>query len=187
MTPAAGPVVAFVILFPASVVARLVARRALGRGRVPQAEQSVLGLIRLPATLRASASLLTGRPMHVSQTARDPRRVPLLLWGLLALNTAGLLWAGGAAVGLIPVAYPYAVVSMGAAVWAAATIAFLVRAIARIRSPHFGGDRRQAHRIDVEGHGFLDGVRVHVMDLSLTGVRALSYGDVPEIGSRSAR
>ena len=67
--------------------------------------------------------------------------------------------------------YEYAVIAIGAGLWSAVNLVLLLRAIARIRSSVFGGDRRQSHRIDVEGHVFLDGLRVHVLDLSLTGVR----------------
>ena len=102
------------------------------------------------------------------------------------MNAAGLAWAAATLLGLVPVEYPYALIAAGAAVWAAGNLVFLGRAAARIRSRHFGGDRRQAHRIEVEGHVFLDGERVHVLDLSLTGVRALSYAELPEIGSYCA-
>lgn len=186
MTPAAGPVAVFVIAFPLSFAARRVARVALGRGRAAYREHTQFALIRLAPTLRASTTLLTGRPVSPRHPSRDPRRVPILLWVLLAVNVVGLLWAAAAATGLVSVAYPYRLIVLGAAVWSAGTVVTLVRAMARIRSRHFGGDRRQAHRIEVDGHVYLDGARVHVMDLSLTGVRALSYGDVPEVGSYCA-
>ena len=105
----------------------------------------------------------------------------MLLWALLAGNVVALVWSLLTAVGLTPISYPYPVIAVGAALWAAANIVVLYRAIDRIASTEFGRDRRLAHRIEVEGHVFLDGQRAHVLDLSLTGVRLLSYGDVPPI------
>ncbi len=62
LTPAAGPVVAFMILFPLAFAARQLARRALGRGQAPLGDLTVFGIIRMAATLRATTTLLTGRP-----------------------------------------------------------------------------------------------------------------------------
>ena len=186
LTPAAGPIVLFTLLFPLAFAARQLARRALGRGQAPLGDLTVFGIIRMAATLRATTTLLTGRPSRPAPVDRDARRVPAVIWALIGVNAAGLAWAAAALVGLVPVEYPYALIACGAAVWAAGNLVFLGRAAARIRSRHFGGDRRQAHRIEVEGHVFLDGERVHVLDLSLTGVRALSYAELPEIGSYCA-
>lgn len=188
LTPAAGPVALFTLLFPLAFAARQVARRALGRGEAPVGDLTVFGIIRMAATLRATTTLLTGRPTApASATAdRDARRVPAVIWALVGINAVGLAWYAATLPGLLPVAYPFPLIAAGAAVWAVGNLVFLARAAARIRSRHFGGDRRQAHRIEVEGHVFLDGERVHVLDLSLTGVRALSYAELPEIGSYCA-
>ena len=140
----------------------------------------------MATTLGATTALITGRPSRPAPVDRDARRVPPVLWALIAVNAAGLAWYAATLTGLLPVAYPYAIIAAGAAVWAVGNLVFLVRAATRIRSRHFGGDRRPAHRIEVEGHVFIDGERVHVLDLSLTGVRALSYAELPEIGSYCA-
>lgn len=186
LTPAAGPVALFTLLFPLAFAARQLARRALGRGEAPVGDLTVFGIIRMAATLRATTTLVTGRPARLSPADRDPRRVPMVIWALIGANAAGLAWSVAALAGLVSVAYPYGIIAAGAAAWAVGNLVFLGRAAARIRSRHFGGDRREAHRIEVEGHVFLDGERVHVLDLSLTGVRALSYADLPEIGSYCA-
>jgi hypothetical protein len=186
LTPAAGPVAMFAVLFPLAFAARLLARRALGRGEAPVGDLTVFGIIRMAVTLRATTTLITGRPAALSATDRDPRRVPAVIWALVGLNAAGLAWYAATLVGLLPVSYPYSVIAAGAALWSVGNLVFLGRAAARIQSRHFGGDRRRAHRIEVEGHVFLDGERVHVLDLSLTGVRALSYAATPENGSYCA-
>ncbi len=186
LTPAAGPVAVFALLFPLAFAARQLARRSLGRGEAPVGDLTVFGIIRMAATLRATTTLLTGRAAPTPRAERDPRRVPAVIWALIGANAAGLAWSVAALAGLVSVAYPYGIIAAGAAAWAVGNLVFLGRAAARIRSRHFGGDRRQAHRIEVEGHVFLDGERVHVLDLSLTGVRALSYAELPEIGSYCA-
>ena len=48
LTPAAGPVVAFTILFPLAFGARQVARRALGRGEAPIGDLTVFGISAWP-------------------------------------------------------------------------------------------------------------------------------------------
>jgi cellulose synthase (UDP-forming) len=186
LTPAAGPVLAFTVLFPLTVAARLLAKRALGRGQLPVSDLSAFGIIRMSATLGATTTLLTGRSLRPASPERDPRRVPAVLWALIGANVAALACGAAVLIGLLPIDYPYAVIAIGAAAWCAANLVCLARAVSRIRSRHYGGDRRQAHRIEVEGHVFLDGIRVHVLDLSLTGVRVLSYGEIPEPGTYCA-
>lgn len=186
LTPATGPVALFVLLFPLSFAVRQIARRVLGRGQAPHGDLTVFGIIRMAATLPATATLVTGRPARRRDADRDPRRVPMLLWLVLALNSAALLWGAATMVGVTGTAYPSHLIAAAAALWAAANVLYIGRAIARIRSRYFGGDRRVAQRIEVEGHVFLDGSRVHVLDLSLTGVRLLSYGEVPDLGTYGA-
>lgn len=185
-TPATGPVTAFAVLFVALFALRQLAMRALGRGEAPRAQASTFAVLRMAGTLGATTSLLTGRPaVRRADPDRSARRVPPLLWVLAALNIAAAIWAFGVVAGRVPVDYPATIVAVGAGIWTAANLVILARAIARIRSTQFGGDRRKAMRIEVEGHVYLDGERVHVLDLSLTGVRLLSYGEVPEVGTYS--
>lgn len=184
LTPATGPVGWFVALFALLFVARQAARQALSRGQAPRSEATVFAVLRMAATLGATPTLVTGRvAARPSRTDASPMRVPALLWALLALNAVGLVGALATAFGVTPFHSDYPVIAIAAAVWTIANLVLVARAIGRIRSTEFGQDRRQAHRIEVEGHVYLDGLRVHVLDLSLTGVRLLSYGEVPELDS----
>ena len=47
----------------------------------------------MPARLRATTTLLTGRPARLRPRGATPRHVSVLLWILVALNGAGLAWA----------------------------------------------------------------------------------------------
>jgi cellulose synthase (UDP-forming) len=183
LTPAAGPVALFVVLFPVTWALRHLTRRTMGRGRTPKGDVTALGIIRMTATLPAAATLATGRTGRGAQHSGDPRRVPALIWLLLAINASSILWAAAVLTGLVPVSYPFTVIAIAAMAWALVNVIVLTRATTRIRSRYFGGDRRKAQRIEVDGHAYLDGVRTHLMDLSLTGVRLLSYGEVPDWGT----
>lgn len=179
LTPATGPVALFVILFPVALVLRRVAAQRLCRGQGHPATATLFDILRMAATLGATSSLLTGRAARGGR--KTARITAALLWGLTVLNAAATLWAVGVLAGWTSVAFDYPAIAAGAAIWTALNTVFLIRAVGRVRSPEFVADRRQAHRIEVEGHVYLDGQRVHVLDLSLTGVRLLTYGDVPDV------
>ena len=184
LTPATGPVGIFAALFALLFVVRLVATQSLSRGQAPRSQATLFAVLRMSATLRATSTLVTGRiPARPSRSDATPMRVPVLLWALVGLNAAGLVGALATVLGVTPFHFDYPVIALGAAAWTLANLVLLARAIGRIRSTEFGQDRRQAHRIEVEGHVYLDGLRVHVLDLSLTGVRLLSYGEVPDLDS----
>jgi Glycosyltransferase like family 2 len=186
LTPASGPILLFIAAFVAAFALRNGARRSLGRGHSPDGDLTVFGLIRMATTLSATGALVTGRPPRPRPTDRDARRVPGVLVVLGIVNLLAVGWAMAALVGATSVTYPYDAIAIAAVAWSVVNVAFIARAAARIRSRHYGGDRRAAQRIDVEGHVFLDGDRVHVLDVSLTGVRVLSYGEVPEVDSYCA-
>jgi cellulose synthase (UDP-forming) len=187
LTPATGPVALFVALFLGLAVVRRVTRRVLLRGRPMPTESAVFSVLRMTATLAPTLRVLTGREAAPTTTPEeDSRRVPALLWALVAVNALALGWGVASWAVRTDAAYPYPLIAALAAVWTSANLVVLSRAISRIRSPHFGGDRRLAHRLEVEGHVYVDGQRAHVLDLSLTGVRLLSYGEVPEVGSYCA-
>lgn len=179
LSPATGPLGWFVVLLAGVFLLRLAARRLLSRGRVAHPQSALFAILQLPAALRALPTLITGRAVRPGAAGRDPRRLPVAILALLLLNAAALAWAAATAAGLTPAAYASPVITVMAVVWSAANVVLLAGAARRIRSREFGGDRRDAARIEVDGHAFLDGERVHLLDLSLTGVRALTYGRPP--------
>jgi cellulose synthase (UDP-forming) len=183
LTPAVGPIAAFVAFLLVAGGIRRLATTALVRGQLARANGDAFVLIRMAATIGTWPALVTGRADRPVPLLESARRVPTILWLTLALNIAGLIWAALALSGIATVNFPYSLIAAGAAVWTALNVTRLTWAIARIRSSVYGGDRRQATRVEVDGHVFLDGERVHVLDLSLTGVRLLTYGDPAEVGS----
>jgi hypothetical protein len=183
-TPATGPVLLFVTLFALLLVARRLADRMLRRDRAPRPQAATFGVLRMAAGLGATSTLITGRGRERPRRGDGPpMRVPVLLWALLILNGLALAWAVATVLALTPLEYRYPLIAVGAAAWTVRNLIVLALAVGRIRSSEFGPDQRKAHRIEVEGHVFLDGLRVHILDLSLTGVRLLSYGPVPELDS----
>ena len=185
LTPATGPVALFAVLLVATTTLRGLAYSSLKRDQVPHYLVDALAMIRFPAQLATVGTLIAGeRPGRpVSPDPDSARRVPAIIWVLAGVNLAGLACAALDWIGVISLSYPFAIIAVGAAAWALVNVVLLASAASRIRSSAFGGDRRQAQRVEVEGHVYVDGERVHVLDLSLTGVRALTYGDAPEPGS----
>lgn len=185
LTPASGPVGLFAVLLAASYALRAAAYSALKRDQVPQSMFDSLAMIRVSAMLGSVGTLVRGEQVGrpAAPDSDTARRVPILLWLLTLGSLLGLLVAVLSWTGLLDVAYPYGIVALGASLWTIVNVALLAGAVSRIRSASFGGDRRLAQRVEVEGHVYVDGERVHVMDLSLTGVRALTYADAPEVGS----
>jgi cellulose synthase (UDP-forming) len=188
LTPASGPVALFVALLLGTYALRGIAHSALKRDQVPHFVIDSLAMVRFSAQLGSIRTLVLGERSGLP-AAPNPdaaRRVPAILWLLAAIDLTALVWAALAGTGLVVVDYPFAVIAAGAAVWTIANVLLIGSAIARIRSSVFGGDRRQAQRVEVEGHVYVDGERVHVLDLSLTGIRALTYGEAPDVGEYCA-
>jgi hypothetical protein len=164
--PASSPVATFTVLATATLVLRQVALRAMGRGWAPRWRSATTSVVRLAAGLgRASMAILVIAAV-------------LLLAALLVVPGH---W-------MISGSLPHAETTFGiwASLWAAAGLMLVLRAVARHARAGVPSERRRAPRIDVEGHVFLDGVRVHVLDLSLGGARLLCYGVVPPIDSYCA-
>lgn len=180
VAPATGPLAWFAALLAVVFLLRQVAYRLLSRGRVVRPQSALFAILQMPAALRALPTLITGRAVRPGPAGRDPRRLPVAILALILVNATALAWAAATVAGFTSAAYASAVIAAMAMAWTAANVVLLVSAARRIRSREFGGDRRDATRIEVDGHAFLDGQRVHLLDLSLTGVRVLTYGQPPE-------
>lgn len=184
VSPVSGSAALFAGLLAVSYALRGVAYSALKRDRTPHYLIDPLAMIRFTALLGTVRSLILGdEPALASGLNSDaPRRVPAILWVLGALNVAALVWALLVGTGIADVQYPFAIVAFGACIWVLVNLTLVASAVSRVRSSVFGGERRLAQRVEVEGHVFVDGQRVHVLDLSLTGIRALTYANAPEVG-----
>ena len=164
--PAHGPVIWFVILSTATVMLRHLALRALGRGWAPRWRSVTSSFVRLAAGLgRASLGMFV--------------MVAVLLLAAMLVAAGGWMTSGS-------LHRVDATVGIWAGLWVAVGLVLVLRGVARYARASGPSERRRAPRIEVEGHVFLDGVRVHVLDLSLGGARLLCYGDVPPVDSYCA-
>ena len=171
----------FTAAFGASFVLQRIAILLLSRGRAPQLLTSVFELVRMPANLRATLTLLRRREraFQVSRKGRvgdDRRRVPVpaVLWALLVAGVvAGAAFALTLA-GLTPIEYEVPWAAYGAAGWLVVNTLLLAAAVSRIRAERFAGERRASVRFDVDVAGSLDGTACRVQDLSLTGARVVA-------------
>ncbi|HVM04968.1 MAG TPA: glycosyltransferase [Acidimicrobiales bacterium] len=171
----------FTAAFGASFVLQRIAILLLSRGRAPQLLTSVFELVRMPANLRATLTLLRRRERafqvsHKGRVGEDRRRVPVpaVLWALLVAGVgAGVAFVLTLA-GLTPIDYEVRWAAYGAAGWLVVNTLLLAVAVSRIRSERFAGERRASVRFDVDVAGSLDGTACRVQDLSLTGARVVA-------------
>jgi hypothetical protein len=147
----------------------------------------------LPANLRATFALFNHRPHKFVVTPKgrgDGSRTrvpaPRLLTGLLTAQFVGLAWYGATALGYTPLHYRVPWTAHGAAFWIVINTTILVLAINRIRAPRFAAERRASVRFNVDRRAFLDGHRVQLDDVSLTGASLLAEGHLAVPGQRIA-
>lgn len=179
----ADPLV-FALAFGVSFLLQRLAIRMLARGRAPQLLASVFELVRMPANLHATLTLLHSRDraFQVSRKGRvgDERRrtpLPATLFALVVLGVAAGIWFALTLAGRTPVTYGVHWAAYGAAGWLVVNTLLLTSAVARIRSDRFAGERRASVRFDVDVAGTLDGRPCQVRDVSLTGARVVVDAD----------
>ena len=180
---AAGAI--FVPFFLATLGIQFVAMRLLARGHYPPILSVLFEVLRMPAILPATLAIVAPRRnlrFRVTPKGRrgDGRaRVPVpRLHSLLAVASAlGLVWFTATLGGLTPVSYELPWAAVGAAVFMAMNLGFLLAAIGRIRSSRYAGNRRASVRLPVSLPATLDGRPVRLLDLSLTGARATAAAD----------
>ena len=175
----ADPLV-FALAFSVSFLLQRLAIRMLARGRAPQLLASVFELVRMPANLHATLTLLHSRDraFQVSRKGRvgdERRRTPLpgSLFALVVLGVVAGIWFALTLAGRTPVNYGVHWAAYGAAGWLVVNTLLLTSAVARIRSDRFAGERRASVRFDVDVAGTMDGRPCQVRDVSLTGARVV--------------
>jgi cellulose synthase (UDP-forming) len=185
-SPIRAPLGLFLAVFTVTYVLQQHALWRLSRGRMRPVPAAVFDLVRLPATLGAIVTGLTGRQVPFAVTPkgrtggeRQHAPAPRLLVALVAGYVLALAWYLAVLVDLVPVAYAVPGVAHGAAFWALVNGGLLVLAIVRVRSTAYAAERRASHRHPVTAPAHLDDTEVTLTDLSLTGARALA---TPEDG-----
>ena len=178
MSPIAGPVLPFLVLFAVTFAMQRWALSLLSRGLGPIIRTSLFETIRLPMMLRVNAALFrrdaaTFQVTHKgrSTAAPDHLRTPRLFIALLVLFGVALLTFVFAVTTGWPLAYPSGLLAWTAAAWTLLCAALVIAALRRITSSRFGNEYRASVRFDGRGTARLDGISTHIRDISLGGVR----------------
>jgi cellulose synthase (UDP-forming) len=178
--PIVAPGVVFAPFFLATLAIQFVALRLLARGTYPPVLSVLFEVLRMPAIVPATLALVAPRhdlrfrvtPKGRRGADRAPVPVPRLHTALAAASALGLAWFTATLAGLTPLYYEIPWAAVGAAVFMAMNLGFLVAAIGRIRSARFAGNRRASVRLPVALPATLAGRPVQLRDLSLSGARA---------------
>jgi cellulose synthase (UDP-forming) len=176
--PIAAPASVFLPVFVVTFAVQQLALWLLGRGFYRPLLGVLFELVRMPANLAATLTLLRpgSRTFHVTPKGRsDPGKrrapVPTILWLLLGISVAAAGWFAATLAGRTPLHYGELALVLGAAVWLVINAVFASVAVARIRALRYGAERRGSVRFAVSLTGRLNGRRCVVEDLSLTGAR----------------
>lgn len=176
--PVQAPLRSFLLHFGAAFLTQRLALRMLSRGLAPQGIATVFEFVRMPANLRATLRLLSGRERGFTVTAkgrtgreRATTPVPPLLVGLVVLSGVCAGWFLLTVLGLTPLTYGVPWAAYGSMFWLAVNAVLLFLAIRRITSEQYGAERRASVRFDVRGTGTLAGHPVLLVDASLTGLQ----------------
>jgi cellulose synthase (UDP-forming) len=179
-SPIDAPGYVFVPAFATTLAMQFVALRLLARGHYPPLLSMLFEVLRMPAVLPATLTLLrrdVRRPFWVTpkgrSTSHSTAAVPRLLTALAAASAAGIMWFTLTAFDLTPTEYEVPGAAIGAGLFVAVNLALLLAAISRIRAARFAGDRRGSVRFTVRLPARLSGRRCLALDLSLTGAQVV--------------
>jgi cellulose synthase (UDP-forming) len=193
--PILAPGIVFAPFFLATLAIQFVALRLLARGHYPPFLSVLFEVLRMPAILPATLAIFTPRrnlrfrvtPKGRQGDGRARVPVPRLHLVLAAASAAGMAWFAASLAGLTPLRYEIPWAAIGAAVFMAMNLGFLLAAIGRIRSSRFAGNRRASVRLPVSLAAALDGRDVELLDLSLTGARVAGLpASLPPEGTPTA-
>jgi cellulose synthase (UDP-forming) len=169
----------------------------LGRGRARLGFFLVFDMIRLPANLPATLTLVLPGSHRFAVTAkgrtgehRTRARVPRLLVVLAGALCAGGAWGVLSLCGVTPTTYASRSAALLSLCWLALTLFVLTVAAVRIRALRFGVERRDGSRHPVAVPAVLGGLPAHVTDLSLGGAQVELTGMAddrgPDVGDEAA-
>jgi len=175
----------FLVAFGVTFALQRLALALLSRGYAPSGLATIFEFVRLQTTINATVSYLRPgeRPFQVtSKTGANERRrneAPWMLWTLLGLTGAALVWFALTLAGHSTISYQVRWTAFGALFWMTVNATLLVAAIMRIRSDRFASDRRTGVRHKVDGDVLIDGRSAHLLDLSVGGALVRCPGHWP--------
>ncbi len=175
----------FMTVFAALFVVRLWGARRLYRLHLHWGTAFALRILRIPVGLACLWWLLTRRSLDFAVTPKagaDERlrgHVPQILWWLLGLIVAVVLYAGAGVAGVVPWrTSPSSTVTAGA--WVVLAGVVLLMGIRRIQAVEFATSRRNAYRVGIGAPIRVNGVDGRLQDISLGGVAvAVPTGALP--------
>lgn len=177
-----GPWLPFVILFVTTWVMQRYALARIGRGKASFWTSTVFDIIRLPATMKATTSIVWMRKLQFKVTAkgrqadteRSRNKEPRLFIFTAALLVLAEVVFALDVLGVIDQDYPQMSMAWVQAGWCLFNLAIVAAAIRRVRSSRFASDRRASYRVDVSGDVFLNDVQCSAADLSFGGALVVS-------------
>ena len=178
-SPIDAPVSVFGPLFLLTLGVQFIALRLLARGHYPPVLSMLFEVLRMPAVLPATLTLLRPDPRTsflVTPKGRSTTRgvrVPRLHLALAVASASAITWLVLSALGLTPTHYPEPGAAIGAGFFAAVNLGLLLGAITRIRAARFAGERRASVRFDTRLPATLSGRKAIALDLSLTGTQVV--------------
>jgi len=163
----------FVFAFTVAFCLQRLAVIELVRGRAPQVPSAVLDLMRMPADLWVTASLVLGwggnGPAGRRQFSAPPPLLYLLQWSCAATAAFAAL----SFVGLTPVHYRVEWVAAAAVAWLVTNGVLLTLAVRRAQAERSAGERRACVRFNVALPSLLGDYHCDVVDLSPLGATAV--------------
>ena len=175
--PIQASALTFGVLFGATFLLQRIALSLLARGYAPQSMSMLFEVVRMQTVLQATSTYVVRRARTFRVTAKagasEHRRVaaPPILWALLGLSGASVVWFACTLAGLTPLHYTVAWTAYGAAGWLAFNSVLVGAAIARVRSDRFAVDRRSAVRLRIGTPVTLDGRPGYIRDISMGGAQ----------------
>jgi len=177
-SPIRTDVTTFTLAFASAFLLQQWATSLLSRGRGSFVRAMLFEVVRMPANLAATLTLLSSRELVFQVTTKgrlgqERQRIPVprLHAALLALGAISALWFALSITGLTPLHYGATAPVIASAGWLALNMTVLVIAIRRIRATRHASERRAAYRFTLSADVQLDGRPVELVDLSLTGAR----------------
>jgi cellulose synthase (UDP-forming) len=183
-SPIAAPGYIFGPFFAATLGLQFVALRLLARGHYPPILSMLFEVLRMPAVLPATLTLLrrdVNRPFWVTPKGRSNRsgaHVPRLLTVLAVASAMAIGWLAFSALGLTPMHYQEPGAAIGAGAFAAMNLGLLLAAIGRIQDARFAGERRASVRFETRLSAQLAGRRATALDVSLTGAQLAVHSEL---------
>lgn len=176
--PIRAPWATFLMAFGVTFALQQLAMLLLSRGFYRPLLSTMFELVRMPATLLATLTLLRPHDIRFQVTSkgrigneRQRMPVPRLLIALAVASFATAIWFLLTSAGLTPVQYNEPWVAYGAAFWLCINTTLVMYAINRIHSSRYGAERRRSIRFATTLHGSFDQQRCDIDDISLTGAQ----------------